>query len=322
MSVKIVMLPPQSEQTERWAAKLAEEVPGVTVSRPADERAAAAELADADAAYGTLPPGLLRHAPGLRWLQAPQAGPPAGYFYPELRDHPVQVTNLRATYTDHVATHAVAMVLALARGLPRYAAQQARREWRPYWDPAEVLHLPEATVLVAGVGAVGAEVGRLCAPFGARIIGTDARRSDRPEGFDAVHPAEELDRLLPEADVVVLTVPHTPATEGLMDAARFGRMKPAAYFVNVGRGATVDLDALAAAVRSGAIRGAALDVFAVEPLPAGHPLWALENVLITPHVAGAGPYAEERRLGVFLENARRFAGGRPLVNIVDKANWF
>jgi phosphoglycerate dehydrogenase-like enzyme len=234
----------------------------------------------------------------------------------------VVVTNLRATYTEHVATHALALVLALARGLPRYAAQQARREWRAYWEPGEVLHLPEATTLVVGVGAVGAEVGRLCAAFGTRVGGTDARRTDTPEGFAEVHPAGDLDALLPAADLVILTVPHTPDTEGLLRAERFALMKPSAYLVNVGRGATVDLDDLAQACRQGSIRGAALDVFATEPLPPEHPLWGMENVLITPHVAGAGPYAEERRLGVFLENARRFAAGEPLVNVVDKASWF
>ncbi len=322
MTFTIVMLPPQSEQTGYWATRLEAEIPGITVRRPADARAAAADLADADAAYGTLPADLLRHAGRLRWLQAPQAGPPPGYFHADLQVHPVVVTNLRATYTEHVATHAVAMVLALARGLPRYAAQQARREWRAYWAPEAVLHLPEATVLVVGVGAVGAEIGQLCVAFGMRVVGTDARRREPAPGFAELHPPEMLDRLLPEADVVVLTVPHTPHTEGLMRAERFALMKPTAYFVNVGRGATVELDDLARALQQGTIRGAALDVFSAEPLPAEHPLWGMENVLITPHVAGAGPYAEERRLGVLLENARRFAAGQPLVNVVDKASWF
>jgi phosphoglycerate dehydrogenase-like enzyme len=322
MTVKLVMLPPQSDQTRRWARRLADEVAGVRVSCPEDAEEATAELADADAAYGTLPPDLLRHAGRLRWLQAPQAGLPPGYFHAELQAHPVVVTNLRATYTEHVATHALAMVLALVRGLPRYAARQARREWDADWNPGSVLHLPEAAALVVGVGAVGGEVGRLCAAFGMRVVGTDARRTEPTPGMSEVHPAEALDGLLPRADVVILTVPHTPETERLMQARRFAAMRPSAYLVNVGRGPTVDLDDLVSALAQGTIRGAALDVFPEEPLPPEHPLWGFENVLITPHVAGVGPYADERRYGVLLENARRFAAGEPLVNVVDKASWF
>ncbi|MEU4395203.1 NAD(P)-dependent oxidoreductase [Kribbella sp. NPDC023855] len=131
-----------------------------------------------------------------------------------------------------------------------------------------------------------------------------------------------LDEQLPAADLVILTVPHTPDTEGMFDARRFELLKTSAYFVNVGRGPTVRLDALDAALAAGRLRGAALDVFETEPLPAGHPLWRRPEVLITPHVAGVGPHEAERRFAVLLENARRFVAGDALINIVDKSKWF
>ncbi|RVX40884.1 phosphoglycerate dehydrogenase-like enzyme [Nonomuraea polychroma] len=322
MSTTLVLLPPHDPATEDWQARLEREVPDLVVLRPGSREDVEHALAEADAAYGTLPADLLAHAGRLRWLQAPQAGPPPGFYHPALVAHPVQVTNMRDTYTGHVAAHTLALVLALARGLPRYVREQARARWAPDWDPGAVLPLGEATALVVGVGAVGAEVGRLLAAFGIRVVGVDARRGGPVPGFAEVLPADALDRLLPGADLVILTVPHTPATEGLLDARRLALAKPGAYVVNVGRGPTVRLDDLAAALSAGRLAGAALDVFETEPLPADHPLWRRPDVLITPHVAGVGPHADERRFAVLLENARRFVAGRELINLVDKSEWY
>jgi phosphoglycerate dehydrogenase-like enzyme len=149
----------------------------------------------------------------------------------------------------------------------------------------------------------------------------DARVTTAPRGFTRIHPPEHLDSLLPTADLVVLTVPHTPHTEGLMDAARLARMKPGSCLVNVGRGPTVRLNDLVAALDRGTPATAALDVFDTEPLPPGHALWRHPGALLTPHVAGAGPHADERRFNVLLENARRFSRGEPLTNLVDKHQW-
>jgi phosphoglycerate dehydrogenase-like enzyme len=312
----LVLLPPALGE---WAGRLADSVPGIRVVVPetADETMSA--LASADAAFGALPPELLRHAGRLRWLQAPRAAPPPDFYHPALIAHPVVVTNMRDTYTDHVATHALALVLGLARGFPAYLKAQGDGRWAPDWDPGSVLALSEADALVIGVGAVGAEIGRLLAAFGTRVIGVDARRTEAPPGFDAMHPVGETESLLPESDLVVLTVPHTPATEGMVDARWLSLCKRQAFFVNVGRGPTVVLDDLVAALKQGQLRGVGLDVFETEPLPKDHPLWTLPNVLLTPHVAGAGPHADERRFAVLLENARRFGAGEPLINVVDKA---
>jgi phosphoglycerate dehydrogenase-like enzyme len=131
-----------------------------------------------------------------------------------------------------------------------------------------------------------------------------------------------MDDLLPQADFVILTVPHTPATEGFFGRARFRRMKPTAFFINIGRGRTVRLDDLTAALQAGEIAGAGLDVFETEPLPAQHPLWTLPGVIITPHMAGFGPHVNERRYEIIEDNCRRFMAGNTLRNIVDKPNWF
>ena len=322
MEYKLVMLPPQSTNTRQWAALIGAVVPEVDVVIAESPEEAAVELRDAEAAFGTLPPELLGSAARLRWLQAPLAAPPAGYFYPALEEHPVVVTNLRGVYTEHVATHAMAFVLALARGFPRYIALQHECRWEQNRDERNVVHLPEATALVIGLGGVGCEIARMCKTFGMRVIGTDARRSGPIIDVDEVRGPEALDDLLPEADFVVMAVPHTPETESMIDRARLQRMKRSAFLINIGRGMTLRLDDLVVALRAEELAGAALDVFEDEPLPQSHPLWTMPNVLLTPHVAVAGPYTESRRQGILIENARRFCRGEPLLNVVDKTQWF
>jgi phosphoglycerate dehydrogenase-like enzyme len=322
-SFKFVMLPPQTDTTREWARRLAESVPEVRVVVAEDADAAAREIVDAEAAFGALGKELLPKATKLRWLQAPFAAPPAGYYYPELIRHPVSVTNFREIYNDHIGAHILAFVLAFARGLHVFIPQQLRREWKKSpREAGDVMHLPETTALIVGLGGIGAEAARLLAAFGVTVLATDARRTAATEGVAELHPAEALDELLPRADFVILTVPHTPATEGFFNRARFQRMKRTAFFINIGRGMTTKLDDLVAALRAGEIAGAALDVYELEPLPTAHPLWTMPNVLLTPHMAGHGPYLDERRLEIIIENCRAFAAGQKLRNQVDKASWF
>jgi phosphoglycerate dehydrogenase-like enzyme len=322
-SFKLVMLPPQNAVTRGWAQRLSSEVPDVRVVVAEDSQTAEREIADAEAAFGHLPRDLLAGASRLRWLQAPQAAPAAGYYYKELVEHPVEVTNFREIFNDHISAHIMAFVLAFARGLHRFIPQQLHREWKKPPEDHGIVHLPESTALIVGVGGIGAETARLCAAFGMTVIATDARKTSAPPGVAELHRPEELDELLPRADFVILTVPHTPATEGMMNRDRFRRMKPSAFFINIGRGMTTRLNDLVEALRAGEIGGAALDVFEQEPLPADHPLWTMPNVLITPHMAGYGPYLNDRRFAILAENCRAFAfGGKPIRNLVDKASWF
>jgi phosphoglycerate dehydrogenase-like enzyme len=322
VNAKLVMLPPQREETRAWAARLRAAVPEVEVVLAETDADAREAIGDADAAFGTIAPDVLARARKLRWLQAPAAAPPAGYYYPALIAHPVVVTNFREIFNDHIGAHIMALVLAFARGFHYYLPQQLRREWSPRPLDTGVVHLSEATALIVGVGGIGSEAARLAAAFGMRVVGIDARRTDRPPGVVELHRPDALDRLLPEADFVILTVPHTPETEGLMHRARFRLMKRSAFFINIGRGMTVRLADLVAALRAGELAGAGLDVFEIEPLPADHPLWTTPGVLLTPHTAGYGPYLDERRLEILIDNCRRFAAGQPLRNVVDKASWY
>ncbi len=323
MPIPFLMLPPQSDKTREWGKALGAAHPELEIIVAETREGAEQAIAVAEGAYGTIPPDLLPKAQQLRWLQAPQAAPPAGLYYPELFEHRVVITNFREIYNDHIATHVMAYVLAFARGLHIYLPQQLRREWKPAGrESGDVVHLPEATALVVGVGGIGGEIARLAAGFGITVIGVDERRTDKPEGVAELHRAAALDSLLPRADFVILTVPHTPETEGFMNRARFQRMKKSAFFINIGRGMTTRLDDLVAALKAGEIAGAALDVYEIEPLPADHPLWTMPNVLLTPHTAGHGPYLDDRRFDVLSDNCSRFARGEALRNVVDKARWF
>src|SRR5437773_12081612 len=206
MPVTLLMLPPQTATTREWASRVAAALPELSVVVAENPDEAARVIGAAEAAFGTMPPALLRRAARLRWLQAPQAAPPAGYYSPELMAHPVVVTNFREIYNDHIGAHIMAFVLAFARGLHQCLPRQLNREWRPAPLDTSVIHLPEATALIVGAGGIGAEAARLAAAFGMRVLAVDARRRDTPPGVAALYGADALDSLLPGADFVILTV--------------------------------------------------------------------------------------------------------------------
>lgn len=318
---KYVLAPPIDDDIRDWARRLREALPELDVVVVEDESEAAEAVSDADAVYGWVPPDVLPSAERLRLLQNPFAGPPVGWYYEELVEHPVVVSNPRGIYSDHIAQHILMYMLALARGLPYYGAAQSERRWDARARRHGYVDLNGATVLINGVGGIGAETARLCDAFGCRVIGVDPRPERELTG-ELIGP-DQLDQRLAEADFVVTTVPHTPETEGMWDAARFAAMKSSAYFINIGRGMTTKLDDLVAALESGEIAGAGLDVFEIEPLPEQHPLWTLENVIITPHIAVAdAANIAERRFQLLLENARRLLDGREFINVVDKGKWY
>jgi phosphoglycerate dehydrogenase-like enzyme len=319
MAFKLVIVPPNTQPD--WPAKIRAAVADCDVQLFDSAAAAMEAIVDADAAYGNIVPELFRRARKLRWIQAPAAAPPVGYYHQELIDSDVVVTNQREIYNDHIGAHIMAFVLAFARGLQRYIPQQLQRQWHPHGLGATV-YLPEATALIIGVGGIGGEASRLCAAFGMTVVGLDPRRPEAPPSMKELHLPDDLHRLLPQADFVIMTVPQTPQTRGMMAAREFRLMKKTAYLINIGRGGCVVLDDLVEALRAGEIAGAGLDVFQVEPLPSEHALWTMPGVLITPHVAGQGPHLPERRTELFIENCRRFNAGQPLLNVVDKANWF
>ena len=319
---KLIFMPPQHAESREWAERLQDELPTYTALLPEDDGAAAALLPEADAVYGWVSPEQLPLARNLRWLQSPAAGPAPGFYYPELVEHPVVVCNPRGIYNDHIAQHILMFMLALGRGLPYYMDAQREAVWDVNARKNGYVDLTGATALIVGVGGIGHETARLCHAFGMRVIGIDARW-EYEVPFVEKHEPAALEALLPLADFVITATPHTPDTEGMWHKGRFALMKNSAYFINIGRGKTTKLADLVAALEQGDIAGCGLDVFEVEPLPPESPLWQLPNVLITPHIAVKdAENIPARRFEVFLENARRFAEGETLQNVVNKAAWY
>lgn len=318
---KFLILPPIDSLRREFAGRLRDDFPQLDVVLVEEEADIDREIRDADAAYGWVSPDVLPMASKLLWLQNPDAGPFFGYYYPELVAHPVTICNPRGIYSDHIAHHILMFMLALARGLPDWMNAQRDRKWDKGARQSPYLDIADSTVLINGVGGIGTETARICRSLGARVIGIDPRLENLEYG--EIYAPQKLVEMLPSADFVVTTVPHTPATENMWDLDKFREMKPSAYFINVGRGKTAVLDDLVTALETGLIAGAGLDVFEIEPLPKDHPLWTMRNVIITPHVAVAGAVnIPERRYELIRENARRFLAGEPLKNVVDKQVWY
>ena len=319
MDFKIILLLPPNTH-EDWPDRIRSAVAGCDVKLFNQIEDALEDLEDADAVYGSVGPEFFACAHKLKWIQAPAASPHAGYYHAGLVKSPVSVTNMRGIYNEHVGSHAMVLLLALSHHLERYITQQLNTHWNPL-EPS--VFLSESTALIIGVGAIGTETARLCASFGIKVIGVDPRIPEAPLHVAELHRPCDLDRILGKADFVIMITPETPETQGLMNSKRFRLMKPTAYFINVGRGACVVLDDLVEALRSKSIAGAGLDVFEKEPLPSNHPLWTMPGVILTPHIAALeGAHLEDRRRDILIENCKRFGAGRPLLNIVDKANWF
>ena len=279
---------------------------------------AEAHIADADGFYGALTPELFAQAGKLRWVQAPVAGV-EHFVFPALAESDVVFTNMAGIYSDVIADHALTYLLMFARGFHVYRTAQAQRVWD---KNAPVRHLADCTVAVVGLGGIGAATAKRAKALETHVLGVEVRPIDKPEGVDELVGIEDLDNVLQRADFVVLCVPHTPETVNLITARELNLMKPSAYLINICRGVVVNLDDLTQALQEERIAGAGLDVFAIEPLPESHSLWAMENVIITPHVAARGPHIRERHIRVVADNLARFAAGRPLHNVTDKRRWF
>jgi phosphoglycerate dehydrogenase-like enzyme len=300
----------------------------------------AADYSRAEVLYAGAPPRDLSRAPALRWVQLHMAGVNA------LRDHPlfassaITLTTTSGVHAATIAEYALAMLLALAHRVPAMLEWQRRGTWPPdaqRWPLFVPTEVRGAALGIIGYGSIGRELARMAtAAFGMRVLACKrdpSVREDRgycppgtgdPEGRlpDAWFPPARLRDLLARSDVVVMAAPLTPATDAMLGAAEFAAMKPSAYFINVGRGATVDETALAAALRERRLAGAAIDVFAQEPPPAGHPFYALDNAIVSPHVSGFLPSYDDRCTDLFAENLRRYLAHAPLLNLVDRARGY
>jgi len=255
---------------------------------------------------------LLARVPNLRWIHTISAGVDH-LLFPELRESDAILTNASGVFNIPIAETVMAYILAVVKRLPEFWAHQ--REHR--WEKLPLRELRGLTVGIVGMGDIGTEVARLCRAFGMRVLGL--RRRPAPSDLaDEVLPPDRLQDLLARSDFVVIAVPLTAETRGMIGRAELAAMKPDAWLVNISRGAIVDEEALIEALRAGRIGGACLDVFTQEPLPPESPLWDMPNVIITPHNSWSSPHIEEREIALFLENLRRYVAGEPLLNVVDK----
>ena len=288
--------------------------------RPSDEALAAVRDAEAYVGFG-LPRGILLAAPRLRWAHSAAAGV-ASALHPELGARGVLLTNSAGVHGPPMAEYVLGGVLHFLRGFDVAVRRQAAAEWdRETFVGAghTARELGECRALVVGAGGIGTAVARALGAHGVRCTGVRRRpQLGAPEGFERVVGPDALDAELPGADLLVLCTPLTAETRALMSAERLDRLPGGAIVVNVGRGALVDEAALAERLRRGTLRGAVLDVFQQEPLPADSPLWGLERTLVTPHVSAVSPRRFwERELALILDDWARYDQGAPLLNLVD-----
>jgi phosphoglycerate dehydrogenase-like enzyme len=253
----------------------------------------------------------------LRWIQQWGAGADWLMRHPEAVRQDFVLTNASGVHAIPISEHILAVLLAFARRLPQAVRAQAGRQWRGPED-GQVFELAGKILLLLGTGAIGARTARLAAALDMQVIGIRRNAEESLEGVEAMFPPERLLELLPRADFVVLTLPLTPETRGLIGRQELQAMKPSAVIINIGRGGTIQEPGLIEALQEGRLAGAGLDVFESEPLPADSPLWDMPNVLITAHYAGNTPRYHERALAIFLDNLRRYVAGKPLKNVVNK----
>jgi len=256
---------------------------------------------------------LWTRAKRLQWMHWASAGVDAALF-PALRDSDVVLTNARGVFDHAMAEYVLGLVLCFAKDFPHTVSSQAERRW--HFRYTEMIS--GKTALVVGVGNIGRAIGTALQTAGMQVTGIARTPRSGDPVFGDVHGFSDLDRCLTDADYVINITPSTPDTRGMFRADRFRLMKPAARFINVGRGDAVDQEALARALREGMIAGAALDVFDEEPLPESSPLWTLDNLIVSPHMSGDTRDSEKMLISQFVDNFRKFVRGEPLSNVVDK----
>jgi phosphoglycerate dehydrogenase-like enzyme len=305
---------------EEKLAKLRSISPDLEIVTATTDDEALEKIGDAEGLFGWAKPELVRAGKKLRWIQVPSAGV-ENCMFPELTESDITLTNAQGIYGIQLGDHVMAFILAFSRCLNLLFARQQEGIWESR-DNLTSHELLGTTLLVVGLGGAGTETAKRAKAFGMHIIGLDLVEKPMPDCVDEFHSVEALDEQLPRADYVAVCCPLTHRTRKLFGAAQFARMKPTAYFVTVARGGSVDTDALVAALEKGRIAGAGLDVTDPEPLPEGHPLWSMANCIITPHCSGQSPGASGRLYGILCENLKRFAAGKPLLNVVDKREGF
>lgn len=274
----------------------------------------------ADVILGNVEERFLHGGENLKWLQTDSAGVET-YVKPGVLAPGTILTNATGAYGPAISEHMLAMTLTILKKLELYRDAQHQGHWESL---GAVRSICGSTVLILGMGDTGGAFGRQCKALGAKVVGVRRTDTTKPDYADEVYLTGDLDALLPQADIVAVTLPGTEATRNLLDRRRIGLMKPGAILLNTGRGYIVDTEALCDALECGALGGAGLDVVQPEPLPAGHRLWRIPTAVVTPHISGGWHLKEThtRVVNIFTENLKRFLAGEPLKNQVDFATGY
>jgi phosphoglycerate dehydrogenase-like enzyme len=305
---------------ERFADMVRAVAPDADVVYAKNEAELLSHIEDADVYLGDCTPELMERGVNLRWVQTPFAGANKCTSEPAFLERNILLTNMQRIYGPPIGQHAIALMLALANRLPEFNAEQDAGEWTGFMNPFQRggrLEVAGKTLLVVGLGGIGTEIAWRAHGLGMRVIATRRSSREGPEFVDYVGLADELLQLATEAHVIASALPLTNETTGLFDEEFFSAVPEGALFINVGRGESVVTDDLLAALESGRIGGAGLDVTDPEPLPPGHPLWTAPNTILTPHVANGTRVSISRAVAIVMENLRRYVAGRPMLNVVD-----
>ena len=279
---------------------------------------AMSKAAEAEGYIGSPDEAFMNAATKLKWVHIFSAGIDKQRELPRFKDGSVTVTSLKIQQGPEIADHAFALLLGLTRNMGAYHDAQEDGSWiKSSREGLPLTELRGKTMLVIGYGGIGTQVAERARAFGMKVIAIDEKDIPLTVTVDRFGKPDELDGMLPEADVIVSCVPHTPASEKMLGAAQFAKMKKGAYFINVSRGMVADTEALVKALQDGHLSAAGLDVVDPEPLPADSPLWKMPNVIITPHIAGVSDARSGRSNELILENLSRFAKDLPLKNQVD-----
>jgi phosphoglycerate dehydrogenase-like enzyme len=286
---------------------------------PVTKQNVMSEIVDADAFIGNITPEQVRAGKKLKWVHVMSAGVERVLFLSgsnDLRDSDIVLTNNKIVQGPEIADHAMAMLLALSRDLPTFWANKQSETWqqRPYRG----IELNGRTAVIIGLGGIGNQIATRAWGFGMTVIGVDPEDKPFSPFVKKTVKPDELDAVLPEADVVFISAPHTPQSHKMVGPREFDLMKKGAYFIAVSRGGVYDLNSLIKALDGRRLAGAGVDVMDPEPLPKGNALWKFPNAIVTPHIAGRSDKDHARMVDTAIENLRRFLDGRPLVNVVNK----
>ena len=293
--------------------------PGVEIVSVSSASQASDAVKDAQAMIGYCTEDIINNGKQLHWIQVYSAGVDRCVPIPGMQEGNKLLTNGQRIASPALAEHAIALMMALVRGLDLYHGNQMRQTWKSNagMQREDFMELDGRTVLVVGLGGIGSQVAKKVHGLGMRVIATRGSRREGPDYVEYVGLSDELVKLTAEADVVINTTPLTSQTRGMFNAGFFAAMKPTAYFVSVGRGASTNTHDLIVALETGELAGAGLDVVDPEPLPEDHPLWTMPRVIITPHMGGRSDKGRDRLFLLVQENLRRYVAGEPMLSVVD-----